>query len=279
MPALVTLDTQNGSLEYWPIHHGGSRQFKPLSASLGVYNGYGLVANGDVVAVANYSPAEVVTYDLKTKMRTVLPDPYGAPVDIAIDKNAALYALNVANVAIFEPGSSQPAELTCSYMTEGEAIAVDNEGDVFVDGYGPHGFTGVIEYPAGTSSCAKLHLRAQEGYVAGVGVDPKTDDLIVVDDPDLCAGGIEGRMTVYRKPYTPRTSFRRLLSATYCSGTFRLDASSTHIFYSDATVSDGFPLIDEARYPSGKYEGQYSDGYYSGGNFGGFTTIPNRLPN
>ena len=168
---------------------------------------------------------------------------------------------------------------TCSQIDVYEAIAVDNEGDVFVDGYGPKKFMGVVEYPHGTAKCAVLHLRATRGYVAGVGVDPLTDDLIVVDNPDFCAGGIEGRMTIYPRPYEQRTSVRRILPTVYCAGQFRLDATSTHIFYSDATISDGFPLIDQARYPSGKYEGTYQDGYYSGGNFAGFTTLPNRLPN
>jgi hypothetical protein len=125
----------------------------------------------------------------------------------------------------------------------------------------------------------KPHLRATLGYIAGVGVDPKTDDLIVVDDPGQCAGGNNGRMVIYPKPYEQHTSIVRELSATYCSGTFRLDAGSTHIFYSDATVSDGFPIIDQARYPSAKFEGQYWLGYSQSNSFSGMTTIPNRLPN
>jgi hypothetical protein len=50
-------------------------------------------------------------------------------------------------------------------------------------------------------------------------------------------------------------------------------------FYADSTVSAGFPLVDQAKYPSGKYETQYSNGYSSSGFFAGFTTIPNTLPN
>lgn len=278
---LVTV-APNGALEYWPIQTGGSDSPQPLSKPLGIGQPYALVANGNVVAIANYSPAEIVTYDVRKKTKKTLADPFGGPVDIAIGKNATIYATNLTNVAVFPPGSSQPSELTCSYITSGIAIAVDNEGDVFVNGYGPNGFMGVAEYPAGSQKCIVPHLRKELGYAGGVGVDPKTDDLIVVDDPDLCAGGIEGRMVIYPKPYRQRTSIRRILNAQYCAGTFRLDATSSHIFVSDATVSDGYPLIDWETYPGAKFEGTYQVGSIGGspsGSFSGFTTIPNTLPN
>jgi hypothetical protein len=278
-PALITFDYVTDALESWPITRSGGDQPHDISGPLGIGNVYGLAANKDVVAIANYSPAEIVTYNVRTKAEKTLTDPYGGPVDIAIDKQGALYALNLSNVAVFKPGSSNPSELTCQYINDGIAIAVNNEGDVFVNGYGPSGL-GVIEYPAGSQPCIKPHLRAERGYAAGVGVDPRTDDLIVVDDPDFCAGGIEGRMIIYPKPYQQRTSRRRILEATYCSGTFRLDATSKLIFYEDATVSDGFPLIEESTYPGGHFLGTYqsSPSGYSG-YFSGITTIPNRLPN
>jgi len=279
-PALITFDFYTDALESWPITGSGGDQPHDISAPLGVGNVYGLAANKDVVAMANYSPAEIVTYNVRTARQKTLADPYGGPVDIAIDKQGTLYALNLANVAVFKAGSSNPSELTCQNIDDGVAIAVDNEGDVFVDGYGRSGFVGVIEYPVGSQTCVKPHLRAARGYVAGVGVDPRTDDLIVIDDPDFCAGGIEGRMIVYPKPYQQRTSRRRVLEASYCAGTFRLDATSKLIFVEDATVSDGFPLIEESTYPGGRFLGTYqsSPSGYSG-TFSGITTIPNRLPN
>ncbi len=145
--------------------------------------------NGDVIAIANYSPAEVVTYNVKTKAQTTLSDPYGGPFDIAIDKEATIYALNVDNVAVFKTGSSQPTELTCSFITGGVAIAVDTESDVFVNGYGPTDSWESSNIRPDRRTCKRLHLRKERGYVGGVGIDPKTDDLIVVDNPDLCAGG------------------------------------------------------------------------------------------
>jgi hypothetical protein len=279
-PALITLNTQSGALEYWPIQPGGGNNPRPLSAPLGIYNGYGLVADGDLVAVANYSPAEVLIYNVKTKVQQIYSDPYGSPVDIAIDKKGTLYALNAANVAVFAPGSSTPTEISCPYISEGVAIAVDDEGDVFVNGYGTGITPGVIEYPEGSQTCKKLlRLRREHGYAGGIGVDPKTDALIVVDNPDLCAGGFEGRMIIYPKPYERGTSRRRNLNATYCAGTFRLNAASNLIFVSDSTVSAGFPLIDQETYPAAKFEGVYQIGPSPSGSFGGFTTIPNTLPN
>ena len=279
-PALISFDFYTDALESWPITRSGGDQPHDISGPLGIGNVYALVANNDVVALANYSPAEIVTYNVRTTREKTLPDPYGGPVDLAIDKQGTLYALNLANVAVFKAGSSNPSELTCRYLNNGLAIAVNNEGDVFVNGYGPSGFMGVVEYPVGSQTCVKPHLRAERGYAAGVGVDPKTDDLIVVDDPDFCAGGIEGRMIIYPKPYEQRTSRRRILETTYCSGTFRLDATSKLIFYQDATVSAAFPLIEESTYPGGHFLGTYqsSPSGYSG-YFGGITTIPNALPN
>ena len=278
---LITLNTQTGALEYWPIEPNGGSQPRPLSGPLGIYNGYDMAANGNVIAIADYNPAEIVTYDVRTKREKTLADPYGGPVDVAIDKQGSIYALDLDNVAVFKAGSSQPSELTCSALSNGVAIAVDNESDVFVNGYGSNGFMGVVEFRAGSTTCKPLtRLRKERGYAGGVGIDPKTDDLIVVDDPDYCAGGIEGRMLIYIKPYRREAVRWRNLGAEYCAGTFRLDATSTHIFVSDATVSDGYPLIQQRTYPGAEGTGLYEDGQFgSSGYFGGFTTIPNALPN
>jgi hypothetical protein len=135
-------------------------------------------------------------------------------------------------------------------MSEGEAIAVNNEGDVFVNGYGSGSFVGVIEYPA--------------------------DDLIVVDNPDFCAGGYEGIMLIYPRPYRASNFTGQNLNAEYCAGKFRLDARSKHIYFGDATFS-GFPFIDSRTYPDAQGGGPYSGGYSL--YLGGFTTIPNTLPN
>ena len=278
-PALITLDLQGGELEYWPVHTGGSSTMPiPFTSSLGIYSGYNMAADGDVVAISNNRPPEVFTYNVRKKTSATLPDPYGTPIDIAIAKSHTIYALNFTNVTVYRPGSSKPSELSCQYVNQSVAIAVNDEGDVFVNGYGPGSFMGVVEFRRGKQTCKKLNLQPEQGYAGGVGIDPKTDDLIVVDNPDLCAGGYEGRMLIYPRPYG-RKYTERNLNATYCAGTFRLDATSSIIFVSDATVSAGFPLIDQRGYPSAQNEGVYSGGYGSHASFGGFTTIPNTLPN
>ena len=92
-PALIAFDFYSGSLEYWPIASDGGSQPQQLSASLGIDSGYGLVANGNLVAIANYSPAEIVTYNVRTKAQASMNDPYGDPYDVAVDKKGTIYAL------------------------------------------------------------------------------------------------------------------------------------------------------------------------------------------
>jgi hypothetical protein len=274
LPALIALDLTTGKLEYWHVQAGSSGSPQAISPSLGISQGDGLVGNGHVVDVANYSPPEVVVYNVLTGAQKILPDPYGAPLDIAVGTKGSLYVLHIASVTVFSAPGFKTAKLSCQYVDSSVAIATDNENDIFIDGYGPNGFMGVVEYPAGSGTCAKLHLRPAKGYLAGVGVDPKTDDLIVVDDPDFCAGGLEGRMLVYTKPYGPKTATFHNLKSNYCAGNIRLDAKSANIFVSDATISDGAPIVDQLTYPSSHPVASYSGGY-----FGGFTTIPNTLPN
>ncbi len=277
-PALITFDYNTGGLAYWHIAHNGTMTLQSLSGSLGLSDVYAMAADGDTVIVANPSPGEVVKYNIDTQSETAMSDPYGNPRDVAVDRHGNIYALNAASVTLYKVGSSSPSELTCSQMSDGLEIAVNNEGAVFVDGYGSGSFAGVVEFAPGSTKCTVLHLRTTRGYVGGVGVDPKTDDLIVIDDPSFCAGG-GGRMVIYPKPYEERTSRKHNLNATYCAGSLRLSADSKRIFYTDASVSDGVPIIDQARYPSGRYEGQYWLGYYSSVYFSGITTIPNTLPN
>jgi hypothetical protein len=281
-PAIIAI-ARNGVLKSYPVTaHGGDRP-QIIGKVRNVSAAAGMVANGHVVAMVNQAPTSVVVYNIKTKTEQSFPDPYGIPIDIAIDKNANLYALNYlssspSNVAMYRAGSSQAQELTCKYLGSGVAVAVDNEGDVFVNGYGAS-FTGVVEIPNGPSGpqsqkCKRLAgLLPEQGYEAGLAVDPKTDDLIVLDDPDLCAGGIEGLMTIYPKPYRASTARSVNLNGN-CVGRMRLDATSSTVFAFDDTVDQSRTFIIQRSYPQGR-----GNGTYRRGNVSGFTTLPNTLPN
>ena len=181
-----------------------------------------------------------------------------------------------SSITWYAPPSYRPHQLGCALLQDPTAIAIDNEGDIFTSQNGDN-YTGVIEFPnprrGGSQSCSELPLKPETGYEAGLAIDPKTDDLIVLDDPDECAGGVEGRMTIYAKPYRRQTGVSHDLGAN-CAGTLRLDATSTIAFVGDSTVSGGRGYILQRTYPDGK-----ALGTYSGGSPAGFTTIPNTLPN
>lgn len=277
-PALITINTNNGKLEDWPIRTWGGHDPKPRSKALGVSGAYAMAADGNTLAI----PAgnSVLLYNLANAETATLPDPYGFPIDVAFGKHGTLYALNVAsgagNLVMYRASSPQPQLLTCAYIATGEEIAVDNEGDVFVNGYEKNTPTGVVEIPnplgAQPESCFRLKLN-YENSPAGLAIDPKTDDLITLDNPGQCAGGEEGRMTIYSKPYERSKAVVRNLGGN-CTGELRLDATSTIVFYGDEDVSGSYTYIQQRTYPDGK-----DLGTYWGGGSGGFTTIPNRLAN
>ncbi len=275
-PELLSFDNQTGTLEYWPMQPGKNNNPIPITSGLGITSEYGMAADGGFLAIASHSPPEVVTYNLRTQVEMNLPDPYGPPLDLALAKADSIYALNASSVTAYPLDRSAFRKLTCQYINDAVAIAVDNEGDIYVNGYGPGSFMGVVEYPFPPRSriCVALNLNPELGVAAGIGVDPQTDNLIVLDDPGSCAGTTDGRMTVYSKPYGPKTGVVTSLSGTNCPGTFRLDAASQNVFVSDSTPS-GVSLIEQLSYPGAQMEGTYSDSDPTGG----FTTLPNTLPN
>ena len=120
----------------------------------------------------------------------------------------------------------------------------------------------------------KLDLK-RPSNLGGIGIDPKTDDLVVVDNPGVLCSYV-GRITIYPKPYASATAKQNNFYANYCAGGFRLDANSTHIYVADETVDESYPLIDVRSYPSGSGTESYADyNAYTGG----FTLLPSALPN
>ena len=284
-PAVIAYDSDTERLEEWPIAANGGSGTHYVSPNLGIYEATAMVADSYVVTIAEYNPPELVSYDVGTGATTSIADHLGNPLDLAVDGQSKLYALHLNSVGVFRPGSSSvPQQLTCSYMTQNQSIAVDNEGDVFVNGYGPSQFIGVVEYPAGSSTCVKLPLKQTEtAYVAGIGVDPKTDDLIVEDNPQLCAGGNEGEITVYSRPYGRHIVAKHNLRAN-CPGLFRLDATSTKIFFADGPPElapahrqkfcSAYGCIDQRSFPDARDRSTYVGGLPTA-----VTTIPNAIPN
>jgi hypothetical protein len=278
-PVVIAVDYDSNRLLYWPMGNRGSSKPTYLSGLLHV-KATAMVANGDVVTISSEDPAELLSYDVTTHATRTIADKYGQPLDVAIGKTGTLYALNESNVAVF-PDSSPPYDLSCPHMRVGYSIAVDDAGDIFVNGYGDRHAAHVVEYPAGSSTCVTLPLTVkEEGYPVGVGIDPKTENLIV-GDYGGCAGGIEGRITVYEPPYGSKIAAQHFLHAS-CPSNFRLDATSSTILVLDSFSGlrtrrprpCGILWVDQRSYPNPKGRSAYTNGCARA-----VTTIPNILPN
>jgi hypothetical protein len=154
------------------------------------------------------------------------------------------------------------------YITANTAIAVDDNANVFVSGTRPSSFSGVVEYATGSSTWAKLAIQTKPS-VTGLGVNPRNDALIVVDNVD-CVRPHEGRVTVYRRPFGSKVLHRGNLRGS-CPGPFRLDATARYLLFSNGRPAQN---VSQRDFPGIAYPYTYESGAPSG-----FTTIPNNLPN
>jgi hypothetical protein len=279
-PLLIAVNDNDQALEAYPMRPGGGNHARLLTKP-GQFGDSALVANGRVIAGISQSSDTVVIYDLATQTAKTLADPNGTPVDIAIGKDSSLYVIDFTkgptNVTMYPGGSPNPKKLACAVQDTSENIAVDDEGDIFLNGYDKNAI-GVVEIPNGKNGpepgkCHALQLQPENGYEAGIAIDPKSDALITLEDPDLCAGGEEGRMTIYPKPYKPN-DYQWHDIGQNCTGGLRLNRDSTIIFAGDEDVSGSYSYVIQSSYPDGRYMGSYHSGQP-----GGFTTIPNTLPN
>lgn len=281
-PALIAVDSNTNALEYWPIRPGWNGHPITIS-SRRLFNGSGLVANGHVVSFGSQNPPEVLQYDIDTKSQNTLPDPYGIPLDIAIGKDKSLFVANLVrphanNVAWYPGGSPNPKKLRCTDINYGSNVAVDNEGNLYVGAIDGQVTADVVKLPNGPhgpdpTRCTPLHLGLGFAYMEGVVVDPKTDDLVTLTNPDLCAGGVEGLMTVFPKPYRRATGRSHVVGQS-CSTGLRLSADSSTVFVLDQDFAGISMFVLQWSFPDGRPEGAYRNGQASS-----ITTIPNTLPN
>ena len=273
-PFLVAMNARSGALEIWPLRHGGGSHPKAFSGPLGIGAVAAMATDRDVIAIATQNPSQLVLYDFENRSIRKIADPYGSPTDVAIGGDGTIYVNDVpktgSSVTVYRPPSHRPVQLTCGALSTGTYVAVDDENDVFIQGYGGRSSVAVAEIPAGSQNCTRLPLKEDGGYAAGIVVDPKTDDLVTLDDPSLCAGGIEGRMTVYPKPYDKATGRSRVLGFECASG-LRLSADSKYVLFSDTNLQN--EQIYQRTFPEGG-----DAGIYHAPGWAGFTTIPSSLP-
>jgi hypothetical protein len=279
-PFVISMNARTGELELWPLRKGGGSHPKPLSAPLGLGSAVGLATKGHVIAIASQNPSQLSLYSMNDHSLRTFADPFGAATDVAIGIDGTFYVNNVpksgSSVTMYQPPAHRPVQLVCAALSFSTAVAVDNENNIYLQGYGTGGSSIVAEIPNGPGgpepqNCATLPLKTDGGYGAGIVVDPTTDDLVTLDDPDYCAGGIEGRMTVYPKPYNINTGKSRVLGFE-CAGGLRLSADSKYVYLSDTNLTISFIL--QRTFPDGGDVGRYR-----GGDWSGFTTIPSSLPN
>ncbi len=270
-PIVIAVGGKTG-LEYWPLMAKGSNTPTPISGITGLLPTGNLAVRGSQVIIPNGST--VIVYDLNTKRQTVLPDPSGSGLDAAVGRDGTIYVANEirggSNVAMYPPAGPSRI-LSCPLVSYALFIAVDNEGDIFLDDITSDEIAEIPNGPSGPdpNRCTTLDLKpAQTGYAAGITIDPNTDDLLVLDDPDLCAGGIEGRLVIHKKPYTQGVG-RSLVVGRNCSEGVRLNAASNVVIVGDRDVSQLWPFLLERTYPQG-----IPFGAYTGGNPFEFAIMP-----
>lgn len=272
-PALLGINQSTGALEAWPISSRGGAPVI-IDPNFGVTDGIAMAADGKTIFVARYHGDEVLEYNVMTGGTKILPDSYGEPIDIAIGTDKSVYIVNAGKfegIIVYPQGRNSPRLLPCNLMDSPGYVAVDNNGNVFVNGYEGSQLL-VVEIPRG-GACRNLHLRPESSYVSGLAFDPKSGDLLVMDDPGVCAGPPGARITIYPKPYT-RQNARSLSYGGSCDAVLRLNAASTRMFFTMPTLNGG-SIVLQAALPGGKVDGNT----YNAGDTYVITTIPNTLPN
>ncbi len=280
--------TDSGQLRYWPIDKHGGRTSHPIGTVTGASAPTAMAADGNTIAIAFAKPPSIVLYNTTTAVQTSLPNSNGSPIDIAFDKQGDLIALTTySDVVAYKPPAFKAKTLHCGLIgSDRTNIAADREGDIFINQ--TFGSTSaVIEIPKGPNGyepgkCSQLPI-SEEGYSAGLLVDPNTDALVVFHEPDECAGGNEAEMDIYGKPYGKGTTITKNLNGN-CAYMLRFGPDSQQVYFSDGSPTlrgrnmlpnDYGVHIEQRDYPDGGGNATYRSPHMAAG----VATIPNELPN
>lgn len=214
----------------------------------------GLAASNGSLLVANTDASNVLDVDASGKLTHTFRDPREFPVNVAT-AGKKLYVANIFTTS-FGPGDvvfyngradlEPSGSLKNSTFYQVIGIAVDYAGDVFVNN-NTQDFAGaeVVEFAGGTGKGSIL-ANINVSVAGGLAIDPKTQDLLVVDQSSAT-------VSVYAPPYTgsaiKQYSFPAVIEVA-------LDASSSNLYCSNP---NGY--IDVYQYPSGSFEGSYADIY------------------
>jgi hypothetical protein len=273
---MLIFATAKGELRYWPIREQGGRTSSPLGTLQNVSDPTAMAAHGDTLAVAVSRPPSIVLYNARTAQQANIPVASGVPLDVAYDRQGNIVTLNrlkrfKGNVIVYAPPQFAPKILSCKLITsESGYIAVDPHGNIYVnDQVDTDG--AVIEIPKGPRGykpehCTRLPVEVS-GYAAGLQVDPKTNSLVVFNNPGECAGGDEANMTIYDKPYGRGRSKTDHLGS-ICALVLRLGPDDGRVFFEGApsearsrtipaTESGG--IVNQRTYPDGRILKSYYD--------------------
>ena len=280
-PVLLAVDRYTSGLLAWPIAPGGGKHPMPIAHFPDLSQAVQMAANGYTVAAAIGKPDAILLYDVQSGHERTMHDPFGAPVALTIDRSSNLFAMNVSdtetNVTMYPRGSWPARQLLCKSLAWPQAVAADNEGDLFAVGYN-NSSPAMIEFPNGrggvqSGRCSQIDVKGLPyyDYIQNLQVDPKTDDLILFDDPGVCAGLQEGRMAIFPRPYHYMT--RSVTLGGLCPSGMWFDGPSQSVFYIDTPLNGG-QVVRQVSYPDGRHIGSYSGTFPQA-----VTSIPNSLPN
>jgi hypothetical protein len=205
-------------------------------------NIYAAAFTGGVVDV--FKPRDISPY-------RVLDDSGNTPIGVAVDAGGTVYVANIepGNITVYAPGQTEPEEtLTNDVLEAPFFLAVDEAGDIFVDGLECHepcsGPQPVIvgEYPAGSTQMTQLNIDI--GFPGGVAIDQKGD--LLIDDQETSQH--RSQLDVFPPGKTKPSITFPLGTYSVDITTFALNPGEQSLYV--ANYTQGY--VQELSYPHGK---------------------------